>query len=111
MILHNFEHMFSFLASGFVMGVSSIGLTQCSYEESDTFLSTNASVTWTMVCCDAHTYEFGDQGNIIVAVNDKDPVDFESYLTDLGKTWCMLHPFLCFLPWLMDLNCICVGNP
>jgi hypothetical protein len=39
-----------------------------------------------MVCCDAHTYEFGDQGSIIIAVNDKDPVDFESYSTDLGKT-------------------------
>jgi hypothetical protein len=42
-----------------------------------------------MVFCEAHTYEFGDQGSIIVAANDEETVDFVSYLTDLSKTWYM----------------------
>jgi hypothetical protein len=69
------------------MGVGSIGGTLRPYEESDTFLSTDAGVTWTMVRPEAHKYEFGDQGGIIVAVNDEEMVDFVSYSTDLGRTW------------------------
>ena len=69
------------------MGVGSIGATLRPYEESDTFLSTDAGVTWAMVRPEAHKYEFGDQGGIIVAVNDEETVDFVSYSTDLGRTW------------------------
>ena len=69
------------------MGVGSIGATLRPYEESDTFLSTDAGVTWSMVRPDAHKYEFGDQGGIIVIVNDEETVDFVSYSTDLGRTW------------------------
>ncbi|KAI9439495.1 Oligoxyloglucan reducing end-specific cellobiohydrolase, partial [Lactarius psammicola] len=86
-IPHNFGRIFSSPAPGFVMGVGSIGATLRPYDESDTFLSTDAGVTWSMVRREAHKYEFGDQGGIIVAVNDEETVDFVSYSTDLGKTW------------------------
>ncbi len=69
------------------MGVGSIGSVLRPYEECNTFLSTDAGVTWTMVIPEAHKYEFGDKGGIIVAVNDEETVDFVSYSTDLGKTW------------------------
>jgi hypothetical protein len=69
------------------MGVISVGPALRSYEESDTLLSTDAGVTWTMVLLEAHKYEFGDQDGIIVAVNDERIVDFVSYSTDLGMTW------------------------
>ncbi len=84
------------------MGVGSIGPTLRPYEDSDTFLSTDAGVTWTMVRHEAHKYEFGDQGGIIIAVNDEETVDFVSYSTDLGKRECPI-----------DLNIIRVrvGNP
>ena len=71
------------------MGVGSIGPTLRTYEESDTFLSTDAGVTWSMVRREAHKYEFGDQGGIIVAVNDEEMVNSVSYSTDLGRTWCV----------------------
>jgi hypothetical protein len=74
------------------MGVGSIGPVLRSYVESDTFLSTDAGVTWTMVLPEAHKYEFGDQGGIIVAVNDEETVDFVRYSTDLGKTWYVYTP-------------------
>ncbi|TFK37398.1 vacuolar protein sorting/targeting protein 10 [Crucibulum laeve] len=84
---HNFGRIFSSPAPGVAMGVGSVGETLNSYEESDTFVSTDAGVTWTMVRRDAHKYEFGDQGSILVAINDEEGTDSLSYSLDLGKTW------------------------
>lgn len=69
------------------MGVGSIGDFLLPYEECDTFLSTDAGVTWQMIKKDAHKYEFGDQGSVLVVVNDEDGIDFVSYSLDMGKTW------------------------
>ncbi len=57
------------------MGIGSVGVTLHPYEESDTFLSTYAGITWSMVRREAHQYEFDDQGRIIVAVNGKETVN------------------------------------
>jgi hypothetical protein len=84
---HNFGRVFSSPAPGFVMGVGSIGPYLKPYEECDTFLSTDAGATWTMIRRDAHKYEFGDQGSIIVAVNDEEPTDSVSYSIDYGRNW------------------------
>lgn len=69
------------------MGVGSIGEFLSPYEKSDTFLSTDAGVSWTVVRPDAHKYEFGDKGSILVAVNDEEGVDKIRYSLDLGKSW------------------------
>jgi hypothetical protein len=71
------------------MGVGSIGESLRPYEESDTFFSQDAGITWTMTNRDAHKYEFGDQGSIIVAINDEEYVDTVSFSTDEGKSWCV----------------------
>ncbi|KAI0057638.1 Oligoxyloglucan reducing end-specific cellobiohydrolase [Artomyces pyxidatus] len=84
---HNFGRIFSSPAPGFVMGVGSIGPSLKPYEECDTFLSTDAGVTWKMIRMDAHKYEFGDQGSIMVVVNDEEGADSVRYSSDLGKTW------------------------
>jgi hypothetical protein len=84
---HNFGRVFSSPAPGFVMGVGSIGSYLKSYEECDTFLSTDAGLTWKMVRKDAHIYEFGDSGSIIVIANDEDGIDSVLYSTDEGKSW------------------------
>lgn len=69
------------------MGVGSIGDRLLPYEECDTFLSVDAGVTWRMVSKDAHKYEFGDQGSILVIVDDEDSTDHVSYSYDQGKSW------------------------
>lgn len=69
------------------MGVGSVSEALLPYEECDTFLSTDAGVTWTMVVSNAHKYEFGDQGSILVVINDEDRTDTISYSVDLGHTW------------------------
>ena len=86
-IPHNFGRIFSSPAPGLVMGVGSVGDSLKPYEESDTFLSTDAGVTWSMVRLDAHKYEFGDSGSILVVVNDEETTDSISYSTDFGRTW------------------------
>ena len=86
-IPHNFGRIFSSPAPGVVMGVGSIGESLKPYEESDTFLSTDAGLTWSMVRLDAHKYEFGDSGSILVVINDEESTDSVSYSTDFGKTW------------------------
>ncbi|PCH36493.1 Oligoxyloglucan reducing end-specific cellobiohydrolase [Wolfiporia cocos MD-104 SS10] len=84
---HNFGRVFSSPAPGFVMGVGSIGRYLQPYEDCDTFLSTDAGVTWKMIAKDAHKYEFGDQGSIMVAVNDEDSTNEVKYTIDLGRNW------------------------
>lgn len=84
---HNFGRIFSSPAPGIVMGVGSVGEYLKPYEESDTFLSIDAGQTWKMVRRDAHKYEFGDQGSILVVVNDEDTTDVVRYSLDLGKSW------------------------
>ena len=84
---HNFGRIFSSPAPGVAMGVGSIGESLKPYDESDTFLSTDAGLTWSMVRLDAHKYEFGDSGSILIAVNDEESTDTLSYSTDFGKTW------------------------
>jgi hypothetical protein len=84
---HNFGRVFSSPAPGFVMGVGSIGESLWEYKSSDTFLSTDAGVTWQMVSRGAHKYEFGDLGSILVIVDDEEMTDTIEYSLDLGKTW------------------------
>jgi len=84
---HNYGRVFSSPAPGFVMGVGSIGESLWEYGKSDTFLSTDAGVTWKMVSKEAHKYEFGDLGSILLIVDDEEATDTVKYSLDLGKTW------------------------
>ena len=93
---HNFGRVFSSPAPGFVMGVSSTGENLWSYEESDTFLSTDGGLNWRMVHKGAHKYEFGDLGSILVIVDDEDHTDTIRYSLDLGSSWYVFR--LLFLP-------------
>lgn len=69
------------------MGVGSIGSYLQEYEECDTFVSTDSGMTWSMVAEGAHKYEFGDQGSILVMVDDEESTDKLKYSFDFGKTW------------------------
>jgi hypothetical protein len=74
------------------MGVGTIGSSLLPYDECDTFLSTDAGISWRMVEDGAMKYEFGDQGSVIVMVEDEEPTDEVKYSFDMGKTWFV--PFL-----------------
>ncbi|KAK4046163.1 vacuolar protein sorting/targeting protein PEP1 [Microbotryomycetes sp. JL201] len=102
---HNYGKVFSSTAPGLVMGVGSIGSRLLPYDECDTFLSTDAGLTWKMVEDGAHKYEFGDQGSVIVMVEDEEATDELKYSFDFGKTWYVIAR-TCVLslldnPWLI----------
>jgi photosystem II stability/assembly factor-like uncharacterized protein len=85
--MHNYGPVFSSPAPGFVMGVGSVGKVLAPYEESNTYMSTDAGLTWTMVRQGSCQYEFGDSGSVIVIVDDDRPTDSIMYSTDMGKNW------------------------
>ncbi|KAI5476446.1 signal sequence binding protein [Pseudohyphozyma bogoriensis] len=84
---HNYGKVFSSTAPGLVMGVGSVGSRLLPYDECDTFLSTDAGITWRMVDDGAKKYEFGDQGSLLVMVEDEEPTDELQYSWDFGQTW------------------------
>jgi hypothetical protein len=69
------------------MGVGSVGDYLLPYEDCDTFVSTDAGLTWRMAHDGAHKYEFGDQGSVLVMIDDEDATDHVRYSLDFGKTW------------------------
>jgi len=72
---------------GLMMAVGSVSDALKPYAESDTFLSRDAGFTWEEVHKDAHLWEFGDSGSIIVIANDEEPTDRVFYTIDEGLTW------------------------
>ena len=62
-------------AIGLMIGVGNVGSHLTRYEQGDTFLTRDAGVTWKEVIKGAYMYEFGNQGGIIVLVDDENPTD------------------------------------
>ena len=69
------------------MAVGNVGERLAPYTDSDTFLSRDAGFTWEEIHKDAHLWEFGDSGSILVIVNDEEPTDHVLFSTDEGLTW------------------------
>jgi hypothetical protein len=57
------------------------------YKEGNTFISSDAGLTWREVHKGPYAWEFGDQGGIIVVVKDDGPTDLVLYSEDEGRTW------------------------
>jgi hypothetical protein len=69
------------------MAVGNVGLELAPYRDSDTFLSRDAGFTWQEVHKDAHLWEFGDSGSIVVMANDEEPTSYILFSTDEGLNW------------------------
>lgn len=72
---------------GLIMAVGNVGHSLLPYDQSDTFLSRDGGFTWKEVRKDAHLWEFGDSGGILVMTNDEEPTDVVLYSIDQGSTW------------------------
>lgn len=70
-----------------MMAVGNVGEALAPYTDSDTFLSRDAGFTWEEVHKDAHLWEFGDSGAVIVIVNDEEPTDHVLFTTNEGIDW------------------------
>ncbi|KAJ7034780.1 hypothetical protein C8F04DRAFT_1038299 [Mycena alexandri] len=72
---------------GVIMAVGNVGESLLPYEQSDTFLSRDAGLTWEEVHKDAHLWKFGDSGSILIMANDEEPTNRVLFSTDEGLNW------------------------
>ncbi|KAJ7186706.1 vacuolar protein sorting/targeting protein 10 [Mycena filopes] len=72
---------------GVLVAVGNVGESLAPYDQSDTFLSRDAGLTWEEVHKDAHLWQFGDSGSILVMANDEEPTDHVLFSTDEGLSW------------------------
>ncbi|KAL9098574.1 MAG: hypothetical protein Q9163_005794 [Psora crenata] len=85
--MRNMGRVLSSPAPGLVMGVGNKGKFLKAYEEGDLYVSDDAGLTWTKALDDAHKYEFGDRGAVLLAIYDEGPTDQIRYSIDHGKHW------------------------
>lgn len=83
----NLGRIFSSPAPGLVMGVGNTGDHLKDYKDGDLYVSDDAGLTWILARKEAHKYEFGDQGALLVAVYDEGETDKISYSLNHGKDW------------------------
>lgn len=74
-------------AIGFMMGVGNVGAYLTTYNEGDTFLTKDAGRTWKEVAKDAHLYEFGNRGGVILLANNEGAIDGVKYSLDHGNSF------------------------
>ncbi|KAJ3080033.1 vacuolar protein sorting/targeting protein PEP1 [Physocladia obscura] len=74
-------------AIGFMMGVGNVGSYLKERNDGNTFLTRDAGLTWIEVAKDAHQFEFGDNGGIILLANDEEPTDIVKYSLNYGNTF------------------------
>jgi len=70
-----------------MMAVGNVSEHLADYKDSDTFLTRDGGFTWEEIRKDAHMYEFGDSGSVLVLVNDEGPTDRVLYSKDEGLAW------------------------
>lgn len=83
----NVGRIFSSPAPGVIAGIGNLGNSLKDYEDGDLFVSHNSGLTWIRSKDDAHKYEFGDSGNIVVAIKDEGVSGNMVYSLDRGITW------------------------
>ncbi|KAL9621009.1 MAG: hypothetical protein Q9160_004527 [Pyrenula sp. 1 TL-2023] len=85
--MRNIGRVFSSPAPGIAMGVGNTGKQLNDYEEGDLYVSDDAGVSWRHALDGAHKYEIGNNGAVLVAVDDEEPTNEIRYSTNHGKDW------------------------
>jgi len=70
-----------------MIAVGNVGESLAPYDDSDVFLTRDGGKTWEEVHKDAHLWEYGDSGSVLVLANDEEATDHVTYSTDEGLTW------------------------
>ncbi|TPX07022.1 uncharacterized protein E0L32_011090 [Thyridium curvatum] len=74
-------------AVGLMFGIGNVGDSLGDIKDADTFMTTDAGITWKNVKKGAWTWQFGDQGSIIVLAQRHTKTKTVSYTADEGQTW------------------------
>jgi hypothetical protein len=74
-------------AIGLMLGVGNVGEYLTDYKEADTFMTSDAGITWKAAMKGQYMWEFGDQGSIVVLVKENQRTKVVHYSRDEGNTW------------------------
>ena len=83
----NMGKVFSSSAPGLVMGVGNTGDSLRPYDEGDLWVSNDGGFSWSLALKEAHKFEFGDSGSILMAVYDEGPTNEIRWSLNYGKKW------------------------
>lgn len=79
--------IFSSPAPGVIAGIGNMGPELGSSDDADLYVSTDSGLSWTRALTGPHIYEFGDQGNILLAARLGDRTNKMYYSLDRGSSW------------------------
>lgn len=74
-------------AIGYMFALGNVGEFLTPLSEASTFMTSDGGTTWTEVKKDAHQWEYGDHGGVLVLVKSYEPTNTVTYSTNGGKTW------------------------
>ncbi|KAI9838651.1 MAG: hypothetical protein M1819_004965 [Sarea resinae] len=74
-------------AVGLMVGVGNVGEYLGQYKTGNTFITRDGGITWHEVKKGTYMWEYGDQGAIVVIVEESTPTDVIFYSLDEGETW------------------------
>lgn len=74
-------------AIGLVLGIGNVGPYLLPKRDGDTFVSRDGGITWHAAVKGQYMWEFGDQGSIIVLVEERSPTNKILYSLDEGQHW------------------------
>lgn len=74
-------------AVGLMMGVGNVGEYLGRYKEGNTFITRDGGITWHEAMKGTYMWEYGDQGSVIVIVEEGEPVTSVWYSLDEGSEW------------------------
>ena len=74
-------------AIGLVLGIGNTGSYLKPKRDGDTFISRDGGITWNAAVKGQYMWEFGDQGSIIVLVEERAPTNKVLYSLDEGSTF------------------------
>ncbi|CAL3967351.1 unnamed protein product [Diplocarpon coronariae] len=84
--ISNSGRVFSSPAPGLLMGIGNTGTHLKKYDDGDLYVSDDAGLTWRKGLSGPHKYEVGDQGSILVAIEEGFGKEVR-YSTNRGRDW------------------------
>jgi photosystem II stability/assembly factor-like uncharacterized protein len=74
-------------AIGLMFGVGNVGEYLTTKDEASTFFTRDGGITWKAVKKGSYKWEFGDQGSVLVLVEERNPTRVVYFSVDEGDTW------------------------
>lgn len=72
---------------GLLVGIGNVGEFLTSKSEANTYITNDGGISWKEIRKGSYMWEYGDQGSVIVIVEEDNPTDTVFYTLDEGQSW------------------------